>query len=155
MSARHAVQARWLAAGLLLLLVGCGPTHTSGTSGLAGKDLAILSIPQLPKETHLQIHTIQFDGAGDDYQVGNGRDFYLLPRNHTASFTLQAILPEEAGFLSSLVPKDALIIPGPGDIPLGPMSAGKAYELAVPTQGFDKMLETGQLSLVREKERVK
>ena len=31
--------------------------------GLGAKDLSILSIPQLPKEAHVQIHTIQFDGG--------------------------------------------------------------------------------------------
>jgi hypothetical protein len=157
MGARQAAQARWFAAaGLILLLVGCGgPTRTSGTSGLAAGELAVLSIPQLPKESHLQIHTIQFDGAGDEYKVGDGRDFYLLPRDHTASFTLEAIVPKEVGFLGSLLPKDATIIPGPRNIPLGAMSAGKAYELAPPAQGFDKILETGQLSLVREKEKTR
>ena len=157
MSARHAAQARWLAAGLILLLVGCGgPTRTAGTSGLAAGNLAVLSIPQLPKESHLKIRTIQFDGAGDEYKVGDGRDFYLLPRDHTASFTLEAIVPEEAGFLGSLIPKDALIIRGPKDIPLGAMSGGKAYELMPPAEGFDKILETGgRLSLVREKQNAK
>ncbi|HEY7120672.1 MAG TPA: hypothetical protein VH475_29075 [Tepidisphaeraceae bacterium] len=155
MSVRHAAQARWFAAGLILLLVGCGPTRTSGTSGLAAGELALFSIAQLPKESPLQIHTIQFDGGGEEYEVGEGRDFYLMPRDHTASFTLEAIVPKEAGLLGSLVPKDARIIPGPRNIPLGAMSAGKAYELAPPAQGFDKLLETGQFSLVREKERAK
>jgi hypothetical protein len=155
--AQHPAQARWLAPGLillmLLLVVGCGgPTRTAGTSGLAAKDLAVLSIPQLPEESHLQIHTIQFDAAGDEYKVGGGRDFYMLPQNHTASFTLKAIVPKEAGILGSLIPKESLIIPGPKNIPLGAMSAGKAYELAPPAEDFDKMLETGELSLVREKQ---
>jgi hypothetical protein len=51
-------RARRLAAWLILFLAGCGgPTHTAGTSGLGAKDLSILSIPQLPKEDPVQIHT--------------------------------------------------------------------------------------------------
>ncbi|HEX8325481.1 MAG TPA: hypothetical protein VF595_16375 [Tepidisphaeraceae bacterium] len=157
---RYALDAPWLhthwfVAGLILLLVGCGPTRTAGTGGLASRDLAVLSIPQLPKIAHLQIDTIQFDGTGDAYKVGNGRDFYLPPRDHTASFTFKAILPAEAGFFGTFIPKDALTFPGPQRIPLGPMSAGRAYELVTPTEGFEKLLETGQLSFVREKEKRK
>jgi hypothetical protein len=155
MSARYAALAQWLAAGLILFLVGCGPTRTSGTSGLAASELALLSIRQLPKESPLQIRTIQFDGAGDEYTVGDGRDFYLLPRDHTASFTLEVIVPKELGLLGSLVPNDARIIPGPMNLPLGAMSAGKAYELTPPAEGFDKILETGELSLVREMQTAK
>lgn len=141
-----------LVAALLLLLVGCGgPTRTAGTAGLAADELATLTVPQLPRESHLKIRTIQFDNAGDEYKVGNGRDFYLLPRNHTATFTLEPILPKEAGFIGALLPKEALILPGPRNLPLGAMSAGKAYELVPPIQGFDKLIETGELTLVREK----
>ena len=68
---------------------------------------------------------------------------------------LEAIVPKEAGLLGSLIPKDALIMPGPKNIPLGPMSAGKTYELAPPADGFDKILATGQLSMVREKQKAK
>ena len=96
---------------------------------------------------------IQFDGAGEEYEIGSGHDFYLLPRDHTASFTLTAVVPSEAGIAGWLVPKGALTLPPLKDIPLGAMTAGKIYEFAVPSadQGFDKMLETGQLSLIREK----
>ena len=149
----QAPHSRRLAALLILLLAGCGPTRTAGTSGLAAKDLAVLSIAQLPEETHLRIQTIQFDGAGDKYEIGNSHDFYLLPRDHTASFTLTAVVPSESGVLGWLVPKDALTIPGPKDIPLGALTAGKIYELAPPAEGFDKMLQSGELSLVREKQK--
>lgn len=143
---------RMFAAGLILLLVGCGgPTRTAGTKGLASRELAVLSIPQLPKEFLLQIRTIQFDGAGEEYKIGGGRDFYLLPQHHTASFTLEAIVPKEVGFLDSMLPKEMRIIPGPRELPMGAMSAGKTYELAPPTQGFDKLMASGELSLVREK----
>jgi hypothetical protein len=147
----------WLpGAVLVLLLAGCGgPTRTSGTGGLSGKELAVLSIPQLPKEAQLQIHTIQFDGAGDEYEIGKGRDFYLLPRSHTASFSFTARVPSEvgeaAGAFGWLIPKEAVIIPGPRDVPLGALNAGKTYELATPAEGFEKLLHSGQLSLVREK----
>lgn len=145
-------QFRRLAALLILSLAGCGgPTRTAGTSGLAAKDLSVLSIAQLPKETHLQIRTIQFDGAGEEYEVGKRRDFYLQPSDHTASFTLTAILPDAPGIAGWFIPKGGLTVPGPKDIPLGAMTAGKTYELATPTEGFDKMLQGGQLSLVREK----
>jgi hypothetical protein len=176
MKTRHAahslLRTRRLAVWLVLFLaaggaggglVGCGPTRTAGTNGMAAKDLSVLSIPQLPEETHLQIKSIQFDGAGDEYEIGSGHDFYLLPRDHTASFVFKAILPSEAGFAAMFVPKDALTFASPKGIPLGAMTAGKTYELALPStdssQGssqdladsFDKMLETGQFSLVREK----
>ncbi|MDB5326048.1 MAG: hypothetical protein JWM57_1617 [Phycisphaerales bacterium] len=153
---QFASRARDRATGMILLLagcgmVGCGPTHTAGTRGTAAKDLSILSIPQLPAVVPLRIETIQFDGAGEAYQVGKSRDFYLLPRDHTASFTFKAIIPGEAGIPGWLVPQGALTFPGPKDIPLGEMTAGKTYELAFPQEGFDKLMETGRLSLVREK----
>jgi hypothetical protein len=151
MNVRQTRHLRFLGALLILCPAGCGPTRTSGTSGLSGKDLAVLSISQLPKEAHVQIHTIQFDGAGDEYPIGKGRDFYLLPRDHTASFNFNARVPSEAGVLGWLVPKEAIIIPGPRDIPLGSLTAGKTYELATPAEGFDKLLQSGQLSLLREK----
>jgi hypothetical protein len=31
------------------------------------------------------------------------------------------------------------------------MTAGKTYELALPTEGLDDLLQSGELSLVREK----
>jgi len=142
---------RCLAALLILFFVGCGPTRTAGTSGMAAKDLSVLSIAQLPKEAHIQIHSIQFDGAGDEYKIGKGRDFYLRPRDHTASFTFTASVPSGGGMLAWLIPNDALIIPGPKVIPLGAMAAGKSYELSTSPAGFDTMLQSGQLSLVREK----
>ena len=146
--------ARPVLIGLLLLLVGCGPTRTDGTSGLSRQDLAVLTVPQLSGETHLRIETVRFDDTGDAYPVGHGRDFYVLPRDHTAAFTLRAVLPGGAGVFGQFVPKDALTFPGP-PLPLGPMSAGRAYELALPTDGFDKLLQTGQLSFVREKKKAK
>jgi len=153
---RSSSHSRLLAGWLILLftafgLVGCGPTHTAGTSGMAAKELSILSITQLPKEAHLQVRTIQFDGAGDAYEIGKGRDFYLLPRNHTASFTLTASVPDEIGLPTWLIPKKALTFPGPQQIPLGDMTADKAYELALPSEGFDKFVQTGEISLLREK----
>src|SRR4051794_36012952 len=155
MSTRLTPNSRRLAALLMLFLVGCGPKHTAGTSGLAAKDLSVLTIPQLPAEAHFQIHTIQFDGAGDEYEIGSSRDFYLLPRDHTASFTLTASIPSEisglGGAVGWLVPKKALTIPGPSDIPLGALSAGKSYEMVRPAESFDKMFQTGQILLVREK----
>ena len=96
---------RCLALGMVLLLVGCGPTHTAGTRGLARSDLAVLTVPQLPKITHLRLETIQFDGDTAAYPVGSGRDFYLLPRDRTATLTLRAVLPAEAGFLGRFCPR--------------------------------------------------
>ena len=145
--------ARPVLLGLLLLLIGCGPTRTAGTSGLSRHDLAVLTVPQLPNETHLRIETIRFDDSGDAYPIGHGRDFYLLPRDHTAAFTLKVVI-DEAGFFGRFVPKDALTFPVP-PLPLGPMSAGRAYELAVPTDGFGQLLQTGQRSPVREKKKAK
>ena len=140
---------RRLPALLVVFLAGCGgPTHTAGTSGMAAKDLAVLSVPQLPAEYHVRIQTIQFDDAGDEYDIGKGRDFYLLPREHTASFTVSAVVPGVGGMF---VPNDALTLPGPKHIPLGTLSAGKSYELWTPAQGFDRMLESGDFGLVREK----
>jgi hypothetical protein len=143
-------------AALLALgfLAGCGgPTRTAGTRGLAAEDLSVFSLAQLPPESPVQIRAIRFDGAGDEYEVGKrGRDFYLLPRDHTASFTLTARLPEGGGRIAGMfIPEDALTLPSPRDIPLGTLEAGKTYELVRPAEDFAKMLQGGRLSLVREK----
>src|SRR6476661_6930040 len=131
---------RYVGPLLLMLLVGCGPTHTAGTNGVPAKDLAVLSIPQLPDVAHIQVRTIQFDDAGDQYEVGDGRDFYLLPGDHTASFTLIAPVPGPAGWF---VPSSALTFPGPKRLPLGTVAAGKSYELAPSVEGFGQMLQGG------------
>jgi hypothetical protein len=143
----------------VMLLVGCGPTRTGGTAGFAAKDLAILSISQLPEEAHIQIQSIQFDGNGDVYKIDKSRDFYLTPGDHTASFTLVARVPKMegmgvmAGLASWLIPKNALTLPSLRAIPLGAVAAGKTYELS-PSMGADsveRMLQNGSPSLVREK----
>jgi hypothetical protein len=144
-----------LAAWLILFLAGCsGPTHTAGTSGRDAKELSVLSVVQLPEESPIQIRTIQFDGTGDEYEIGKSRDFYLLPRDHTASFTLTASVPKDIGGMGGaagwFMPKK-VNLPVIKDVPLGALSAGKTYELAHPAEGFDKMLQSGGLSLVREK----
>jgi len=144
------LSARSLAASLIVLLIGCGPTHTPGTRGAAAKDLAILSIAQLPDVVHVQIHSVQFDDQGDQFSIGNGRDFYLTPGKHTASFTFIGRVPGPAGLF---VPKDALTFKGPIAVPLGAFAAGKEYELAPTVDGFDKLMQQGELSLVREKEK--
>jgi hypothetical protein len=134
---------------MITLLVGCGPTYTAGTKGVAAKDLAVLSIPQLPGEAHVQIKEVQFDGAGDQYTIGNSRDFYLLPGDHSAAFTLVAHVP---GIEGMFIPSSALTIRTPKAIPLGTFAASKTYELAPPTaESFDQLLDEGHLSLVREK----
>ena len=156
MNTRH-LPALLIAIGLL---VGCGgPTHTSGTKGFAAKELAVLSIPQLPSEAHVQIHSVQFDGAGDKYGISGGRDFYLPPGAHTGTFTLTAHLPKVSGPLGLLMPKGGITIPGPKDLPLGLVTAGKEYELAPNLDSFDpdKLADggAGGLTLVREKEKLK
>src|SRR4051794_7515571 len=115
MNAGHISRVRHLTALLLLsLAAGCGgPTRTAGTSGLAARDLSVLSIAQPPDEVHLKIHSIQFDGGGDKYEIGKHRDFYLLPRDHTASFTLVPSLPSVGGLAGLLMPKGDLTLPGP------------------------------------------
>ena len=145
-----------LAAALCLITGGCGPTRTAGTSGMAAKDLAVLSIPQLPEEAHVQIETIRFDNAGEKYEIGKGREFYLLPGNHTADFKLVARMPEVEGLptlVKALIPSGKTFsIPGPGKLPLGAVSAGKTYELAPPgAESFETLLQDGKVSLVREK----
>src|SRR4051812_22181987 len=142
------MNARSLASLLVALLVGCGPTYTAGTRGVAARDLAVLSIPQLPEAAYVRIRAIQFDDAGDQYEVGDGRDFYLLPGDHTASVTLIAPVPGPAGWF---VPSSALTFPGPKRLPLGTVTAGKSYELAPSVEGFGQLLQGGRLSLVREK----
>ena len=146
------MHARYLAGLLLALLVGCGPTRTAGTEGKPVNELAVLSVPQLPDEVHVQMHTVQFDGGGDQYDIGNGRDFYLLPGDHTATFSFQAEVP---GFGGLFVPKSALTIPGPKDVPLGNVTAGKTYDLAPSIDSFDKLLQGDGFSLVKEKEKAK
>ena len=135
---------------VVVFLVGCGPTRTAGTGGLAARDLAVLSIAQLPAKTYVQIGAVQFDGEGDQYKIGKGRDFYLRPGDsHTATFTFTAKVP---GLLGWLVPGGGNItIPSPIAVPMGAVAAGKAYELAPTLESFDKMLQDGELSLVREK----
>ena len=88
---------------------------------MATKDLAVLSIPQLPEVAHIKIHTIKFDGEGDEFAVKKGRDFYLTPGKHTASFTFVAPAPPGVG--GWFVPNSALTFPGPKGIPLGAVSA--------------------------------
>jgi hypothetical protein len=132
----------------LLLVVGCGPTYTTGTGGKSAKELAVLSIAQLPSDLPVQIKSVQFDGGGDQYDIGEGRDFYLLPGDHTAAFSFVAHV---SGPLGMLLPNGSTVIAGPGGIPLGSFTAGKEYELAPTTDGFDKMMESGEMSLVREK----
>jgi hypothetical protein len=133
---------------LMIFIVGCGPTRTAGTNGLAAKDLAVLSIPQLPNVAHVQIDAVQFDGQGDRYAIGNSRDFYLLPGDHSASFSFVADIPGPAGLF---VPKSDLKIPGPRHVPLGALSPGKEYELAPTLETFKSLIDGGELSLVREK----
>lgn len=141
--------------GLTLLLIatltGChsGPTRTGGTSGVAAKDLAVLSIPQLPDVAGIKIQAIQFDNQGDKYEIGKSRDFYLLPGSHKVSFTLIAPAPPGPG--GWFVPSGALTFPGPKNIPLGMVTAGKTYELAPDIESFEKLLDEGRFSLVREK----
>lgn len=150
-SPHFAFRAPLIAAAGITFLAGCGgPTHTAGTKGMAVNELSVLSIPQLPTEAHLRIHTIQFDGQGEHYEVGKHRDFYLAPSSHTASFTLLATLPNVGGPMGWWVPK-TMTLPGPMEIPLGTLAAEKTYELALPTEGFDKLMETGELAFVREK----
>ncbi len=141
---------RAFAALLVVTLAGCGgPTRTTGTSGLAAKDLAVLSIPQLPDAAVIKVYSIQFDNQGDEYKIGKGRDFYLLPGDHKVSFTLQN--PAPPGMGGWFVPDSALIIPGPKGIPLGTVAAGKAYEFAPNIDSLEGFAEGGGFSLVREK----
>ena len=144
-----AMRYRCFAAVLFVALVGCGPTRTTGTKGLSDKDLAVLTVAQLPEVIKIRIHSIQFDGQGDTYEIKSSRDFYLTPGDHTASFTLLA--PAPPGIGGWFVPSGALTFPGPKGIPLGAVSAGKAYEFAPNVESFDKLLQEGKLSLVREK----
>ena len=137
-----------LAALLIVLLLGCGPTRTAGTKGVAAKDLAVLSIAQLPAEAHVGIDTVQFDGAGDRYEIGKGREFYLPPGEHTGTFSFIAHVPGVGGWF---VPRSALTLPGPKDVPLGTVTAGKTYELSLAPESFESLLQEGRLSLVREK----
>ena len=160
------LQTRVVAVLLVLLTgIGCsGPTRTAGTGRMSAKNLAVLSIPQLPDDVHVQLESIQFDDASDSYDVGKkGRDFYLKPGDHTASFNFVAHVPKIEGMpmlVGWMIPSGKPIpIPGPKNVPLGAVSAGKFYELAPPTpESFQNLLQNlqdggggAQLSLVREK----
>ena len=148
----------------LVFAVGCsGPTRTAGTAGANKKDLAVLSLAQLPAgDIPIQIKSVQFDGQGDHYDIGkSSRDFYLEPGDHTGTFTFTAKVPDLGGLsgvpgFASLakwaIPKD-ITIPGPKEIPLGAVTAGKNYEFAPPTaESLDNMLQNGgSFSLVRDK----
>lgn len=140
---------------LVPLLVGCGgPTHTAGTRGVAASNLAVLTVPQLPGESPVQIESIRFDGADEAHAVGKGgRDFYLTPGDdHTATFTLIARPPRVSGVGGWFGPKvPPMRIPVPTALPLGALTAGKRYELMTGTDGFDQSLQSGRMSLVREK----
>jgi hypothetical protein len=132
----------------LFAVAGCGPTRTVGTKGLAARDLSVLSIAQLSGEAPVKIHAIRFDDGGDLYKIGNGRDFYLRPGDHAASFTLIARVPGPGGWF---VPSGALTFQGPKNIPLGTFMAGRAYELAPTVDAFDNLLHGGGLAMVQEK----
>jgi hypothetical protein len=142
---------RYALALLIVTLTGChsGPTRTAGTSDVPTKDLAVLSIPQLPDVAGIKIHAIQFDNQGDEYSIGKSRDFYLLPGNHKVSFTLMAPTPPGPG--GWFVPTSALTFPGPKGVPLGAVAGGKTYELAPDIESFEKLPDEGRFSLVREK----
>src|SRR5690349_20041734 len=109
----HAMHARSPAASLIAflmvvvcMLVGCGPTRTAGTGGVAKQALAVLSIPQLPAATYVQIKSVQFDDGGEPYKIGKGRDFYLRPGDdHTATFAFSAKIPSLPPPLGWFMPK--------------------------------------------------
>ncbi|HEX8341729.1 MAG TPA: hypothetical protein VF624_12540 [Tepidisphaeraceae bacterium] len=140
-----------------LVCGGCGPTRTAGTGGVGARELAVLSIPQLPDAAHVKIDTVRFDDAEAAYPVGRGRDFYLRPGDHTVGFDLVARVPDVDGvptWLKWVIPggKKSVRMPGPKGIPLGAVAAGKRYEIALP--GFDSLetfLRDRSVSLVREK----
>jgi len=154
---RHAPRSRRLAALLVLLVGGAaggcgGPTRTAGTAGVPAEELAVLSVPQLPDEAHVRIRTIRFDDSGDAYDVGGGRDFYVLPGGRTAALTFVARTPTPPGVAGWFVPSRKLTLPPVTNVPLGTMTAGKTYELAAPSlETFEQLLDGGGLSLVREK----
>jgi hypothetical protein len=138
---------------VLLSVAGCGgPTRTAGTRGVPTKDLAVFSVLQLPPDAPVQIRTVWFNAASPEYEVGDGRDFYLLPGGHTASFNLTVRIPGTTGLFASLyVPEGALNAPGPRNAPLGTLAAGKTYEVVPRAEDFDQMLSGGRLPEVREK----
>ena len=141
---------------------GCGPTRTAGTRGVAARDLAIVSIPQFPDESPVKLDTVRFnhgDRMGDEtYAVGRGKDFYLLPGRVTAGFDLVGQIPDASGmprWVRWTIPNGGRIkIPGPRDVPLGVVSAGKRYELTLPSaEQFNEFFEQGTVSLLHEKEK--
>jgi hypothetical protein len=157
---RGAVAIRLVWGGLIfggLVSGGCGPTRTAGTGGVGAKQLAVLSIPQLPDAAHVKIDTIRFNDEGEAYPLGKGRDFYLRPGDHTAGFDLVARVPDVDGvpkWLKWVIPggKKSIRIPGPKGIPLGAVTAGKRYEIALPSfDSLDTFLKDRSVSLVREK----
>ena len=140
---------------ILLAAAGCGgPTRTAGTAGLAAKDLSVVSVPGLPRASPVQIRTVRFDGTDEEYDVGKGRDFYLLPGDRAASFTLLVRPPGASGAIASkFIPNGGWNIHGPRNVPLGTLSAGKSYELVRPVEGFGQLLQGNRFSLLREKQK--
>jgi hypothetical protein len=139
---------RWTLLILIVLLVGCGPTHTAGTKGKSAKELAVLSIDQLDAIPGMEIQSIRFDDHEDAYKVGDGREFYLLPGEHTASFDFKVEVKGPPGWF---IPSKALTVPGPKGVPLGVMSAGKMYEMNGLVEGFEHLVRNGEFNLIREK----
>jgi hypothetical protein len=89
---------------------------------------------------------VQFNGAGDRYEIGKGRDFYLWPGEHTGAFSFSVHVPGVGGWF---VPRSALTIPGPSGVPPGTVAAGKTNEISLSAESFDTLLQEGRLSLVR------
>jgi hypothetical protein len=62
-------------------LVGCGPTRTAGTQGLAANQLAVLEVDRHNAIPGLHIDSITIDDD-QNFDVTRDRTFYLTPGEH-------------------------------------------------------------------------
>ena len=129
----------------LALAIGCGPTRTAGTQGIAPEKLAILHVTQTYDVPTLQLTAIQFD-YHDKYKIEGDRDFYLTPGVHPVAIDLTAKIESPIPWLSMGEPK----IDGPKGLTTGDLKPGKTYELRGLAGSLQGMVTGGDMAITRE-----
>jgi hypothetical protein len=105
--------------------VGCGPTRTAGTQGVAADKLAVLHITPKLDVPVLQLSAIGFDD-GEMYKLdGKDRDFFLTPGVHRVDIDLVAKV--ESPIKGFSIPEAK--IQAPKGLTTGDLQPGKKYEL--------------------------
>lgn len=120
---------------LLLLLVGCGPTRTAGTKGVAAKDLAVLTIKQHNAIPGFHINKVTFDD-GDTFDIDGDRDFYLTPGQHKVAVGYGPCVHGPHAWFS---PMGDWAMYTPKGAATGELRAGRAYALRGWVEGVGSM----------------